>query len=75
MVLYHFKVKAVMREFVEWLAHHPQIHPIQFAAEVYFKFVAFHTFSDGNRRTGRVLINLLLPKGGYSMSMVTLKFY
>ena len=33
--------------------------------EAHFRLVAIHPFSDGNGRTARLLMNLLLLRGGY----------
>jgi Fic family protein len=33
--------------------------------EAHFRLTAIHTFGDGNGRTARLLMNLLLVRGGY----------
>src|SRR5438105_14669043 len=35
------------------------------AFEAHFRLVAIHPFADGNGRTARLLMNLLLLRGGY----------
>ena len=35
------------------------------AFDVHFRLTAIHPFSDGNGRTARMLMNLLLIRGGY----------
>jgi Fic family protein len=35
------------------------------AFEAHFRLVSIHPFSDGNGRTARLLMNLLLFRGGY----------
>lgn len=35
------------------------------AFEAHFRLTAIHPFSDGNGRTARLLMNLLLIRGGY----------
>jgi prophage maintenance system killer protein len=60
-------VEQLMLEFIEWLNSNQlqQAHPIQIAALVHYKFVFIHPFYDGNGRTGRLLMNLILMKFGY----------
>lgn len=61
-------VKALMNEFIEWLNSNQllgEAHPIQIAALAHYKFVFIHPFYDGNGRTARLLMNLILMKSGY----------
>ncbi len=62
------QVKPLMYEFVEWLNSNQlltEAHPIQIAALAHYKFVYIHPFYDGNGRTARLLMNLILMKSGY----------
>ncbi len=47
-----------------------KIHPIEYAAAVHNKFVTIHPFLDGNGRTARLLMNLILLKAGYSITII-----
>jgi Fic family protein len=61
-------VKPLMDEFIEWINSNQllsEAHPVQIAALVHYKFVYIHPFYDGNGRTGRLLMNLILMKYGY----------
>lgn len=40
-------------------------HPVLIALEFHLAYVNIHTFYDGNGRTGRILMNLLLIAAGY----------
>jgi prophage maintenance system killer protein len=40
-------------------------HPIKIAAFAYERLVGIHPFCDGNGRTSRCLMNLILMRGGY----------
>jgi len=52
-----------MKDYGEWLA---KTRPIPAASfEAHFRLVAIHPFADGNGRTARLLMNLLLLRGGY----------
>jgi Fic family protein len=61
-------VEQLMIQFIEWLNSNQllnEAHPIQIAALAHYKFVFIHPFYDGNGRTGRLLMNLILMKFGY----------
>jgi Fic family protein len=60
-----------MEHLIQWYdqeKHH--MHPIQLAAEFHFKFVYIHPFADGNGRTARLLMNLILMKHGFPPAIV-----
>ena len=60
-------VDKLMNEFVDWLnviQTQNEAHPVQIAALAHYKFVYIHPFYDGNGRTGRLLMNLILMKSG-----------
>ncbi|XP_018959410.2 protein adenylyltransferase FICD [Cyprinus carpio] len=56
-----------MLELVQWLnseeAQH--LHPVEFAALAHYKLVYVHPFVDGNGRTSRLLMNLILMQASY----------
>ena len=57
------KVPLLMKNFGEWLR---QIGPTPVNNfDAHFRLSAIHPFSDGNGRTARLLMNLLLLRGGY----------
>jgi len=57
------KVPQLMGEFGAWLEAAP-LTPAG-AFEAHFRLTAIHSFGDGNGRTARLLMNLLLIRGGY----------
>jgi Fic family protein len=57
------KVPALMEEFGAWLSHAPATPAGAF--EAHFRLTEIHPFSDGNGRTARLLMNLMLIRGGY----------
>ncbi|MWC27684.1 Fic family protein [Paenibacillus sp. MMS18-CY102] len=68
----HFTVLSEkMEQLIEWFnEHQTTLHPVKLAAEFHFKFVYIYPFSDGNGRTARLLMNLILMKFGYPPAIV-----
>lgn len=64
------KVPRLMSEFVGWLRSNNSDHPVKIAADAHFKLVSIHPFVDGNGRTARLLINLLLMQEGYPPAII-----
>lgn len=57
------KIPGLMKEYGEWLAQAESTTVASFDA--HFRLVAIHPFADGNGRTARLLMNLLLLRDGY----------
>ena len=49
-----------MQQFILWLQTSHALHPVERAAEAHYRLVTIHPFVDGNGRTARLLMNLLL---------------
>ncbi|MFA5830020.1 MAG: Fic family protein [Candidatus Gracilibacteria bacterium] len=64
------KVPELMSEFTKWLHGKIDDHPVKIAADAHFKFVSIHPFTDGNGRTARLLMNLLLLQEGYPPALI-----
>ncbi|XP_029427122.1 protein adenylyltransferase FICD [Rhinatrema bivittatum] len=60
-------VEKQMQEFVQWLNSDDamNLHPVEFAALAHYKLVYVHPFVDGNGRTSRLLMNVILMQAGY----------
>ncbi len=63
------KVPELMTEFMQWL-HAAHDHPIKIATVAHFKLVNIHPFVDGNGRTARLLMNLVLLQNGYPLAII-----
>ena len=64
------KVPYLMTEFIQWLEDQQGKHPVRVASEAHFKLVSIHPFVDGNGRTARLLMNLILMIGSYPMVVI-----
>jgi Fic family protein len=52
--------------FFNWLFSFKKEHPVIIAAEAHTRFVSIHPFIDGNGRTARLIMNLILIQNGYT---------
>lgn len=57
------ELPALMADFARWLADAEPSWANAF--EAHYRLVTIHPFADGNGRTGRLVMNLLLLRGGY----------
>lgn len=60
-----FNVPEEMNQLLNWYALNKHIHPVVLAAEMHERLVTIHPFIDGNGRTSRLLMNLILLQNGY----------
>lgn len=68
----HYLLSQLMGDFVSWLNSESalNLHPIEYAAIAHYRFVSIHPFRDGNGRTARLLMNLLLIRVGYPIVVI-----
>ena len=60
-----FNIGPLMESFVNWLNTESGLHPVVKASATHFQLVNIHPFRNGNGRTARLLMNLLLDRAGY----------
>jgi len=60
----------LMKKFAKEHLLNPEGHPVEQAALAHFDFVSIHPFVDGNGRTARLLMNLVLIKNGYFPAVI-----
>lgn len=60
-------IEVLMKNFISWLnsAEAVDMHPVRLAALAHYKLVYIHPFVDGNGRTSRLLMNLILMQHGF----------
>lgn len=63
-------VPELMEDFFKWLKEVDSLHPVLAAAEAHYRLVSIHPFSDGNGRTARLLMNLILIQHGYTPAII-----
>jgi len=60
-----------MEDYFIWYETHKNIlHPIVLAAEMHERLVTIHPFIDGNGRTSRLVMNLILLKSSYVIANI-----
>ncbi len=64
------KVQELMDEFFKWLKKEERMHAVELAAEAHYRFVTIHPFIDGNGRTARLLMNMILMMKGYPPAII-----
>ena len=64
------KVPDLVDEFYDWLGKKPKLHPVELAAEAHYRLVTIHPFVDGNGRTARLLMNMILMMYGYPPAII-----
>lgn len=66
-----FEVPFKMQELMDWLNENfDQENPIVLAAVAHHEMAKIHPFADGNGRTARLLLNLVLLKKGYPICSI-----
>jgi Fic family protein len=64
------KVQDLMDEFFSWLKKGTKLHAVELAAEAHYRFVTIHPFIDGNGRTARLLMNMILMMKGFPPAII-----
>ncbi len=63
-------IQEKINEFIEWIHASTIEDSILLATLVHLKFVSIHPFIDGNGRTARLLMNLVLLQNGYPQAII-----
>ena len=66
-----YEVAFKMQELMDWLNENYEAeNPLILAAVVHHELAKIHPFADGNGRTARLLLNLILMKKGYPICSI-----
>ncbi|HII14975.1 MAG TPA: Fic family protein [Nanoarchaeota archaeon] len=70
----HTEVKKHILNLLKWYsANKGKLHPFELAAIVHAKLAWIHPFEDGNGRTARAVMNLILMKKGLPMFFIPIE--
>lgn len=64
------EIPKLMEDLIQWYQENQNIHPVELAAKFHYKFVKIHPFIDGNGRTIRILMNMILMRQSYPMIII-----
>ncbi|OGC16838.1 cell filamentation protein Fic, partial [candidate division WOR-1 bacterium RIFOXYA12_FULL_36_13] len=65
------QISGKMKDVIDWVRkNQKKIHPIELAALLHHKIVHIHPFFDGNGRTARLVMNILIMQRGYPLAIV-----
>jgi Fic family protein len=64
------KVPFLMKDFMLWLRSIKGEHPVKIASDAHYKLVSIHPWVDGNGRSARLLMNLILIRNGYVPAII-----
>lgn len=65
------QIPSEMKNLLTWYSKkQKKIHPIELSAIFHHKLVYIHPFVDGNGRTARLVMNILLLRAGYPLAVI-----
>lgn len=65
------EVPRLIHKLVKWITKHQnKMHTVELASILHHKFVHIHPFFDGNGRTARLLMNVLLLNRGFPLTII-----
>ena len=64
-------IPELMKEYITWYDNNKEsMHPVLLSAHLHEKLVTIHPFIDGNGRTSRLVMNLILLQNGYTIANI-----
>jgi Fic family protein len=67
-----YLLQSLMEDYFSFYQQHKDsLHPVVIAAEMHEKLVTIHPFIDGNGRTSRLVMNLILLQHGFPLAIIS----
>lgn len=67
-----WQVPKLMEELIQhYHAKKAELHPVALAADIHAELVGIHPFIDGNGRTSRLVMNLILLRAGFPIANIS----
>lgn len=68
---FFLQVPILMEQYFQFYRENQHtMHPVELAAEMHERLVTIHPFIDGNGRTARLVMNLILMRNGYPITIL-----
>lgn len=65
------EIPRLMRNLIDWVGdNEKKLHPVELAGILHHKLVYIHPFFDGNGRTSRLVMNIILMQSGFPLVIV-----
>lgn len=65
------EIPKLMRNLIDWVGDNKKkMHPVELASILHHKLVFIHPFFDGNGRTSRLTMNIILMQSGFPLVIV-----
>ena len=65
-----FEVPKMMTDLIKWYSDNQKLHPVELASIIHHRLVYIHPFFDGNGRTSRLVMNIILMQAGFPLVVV-----
>lgn len=64
------EVPGLMSKLIKWYSNNKELHPVELASIIHHKLVNIHPFFDGNGRTSRLVMNIILMQSGFPLVVI-----
>lgn len=69
---HYYNLTEMMEKYFEFYEiNKNKLHPVQLASDMHQRLVNIHPFADGNGRTARLVMNLILLQNGYTLANIS----